>query len=218
MVDGLSRGETADTTRGWTLNPSCFCTRFFDFVELFLDQCTKYTMLGDKHGRFRRSKRGFHGNSQIHVVECPFTGEKLFVLFLGIGKILFAFWRVNSCIFGCSFGWLIDWLSYLLCFHFNPPIGNVYLFLSPRSCWCPKLSGFITVVFNFQIACKLITFGLNSLILRHISKDLLGVVNVRLLLLHTTVLFLCREGIRRACSGNLQKHDWKASINLIWLG
>ncbi|OQV23552.1 Protein RFT1-like protein [Hypsibius exemplaris] len=69
-----------------------------------------------------------------------------------------------------------------------------------------------------QIFCKLVTFALNGLILRYISKDLLGVINVRLLLLHTTILFLCREGIRRACSGNLQPSDWKKSINLIWLG
>ncbi|XP_055327373.1 protein RFT1 homolog [Paramacrobiotus metropolitanus] len=68
-----------------------------------------------------------------------------------------------------------------------------------------------------QIFCKFLTFALNGLVLRYISKDLLGIVNVRLLLLHTTILFLCREGIRRATSGNIRPEEWKQTVNLIWL-
>ncbi|GAV05110.1 hypothetical protein RvY_15287 [Ramazzottius varieornatus] len=68
-----------------------------------------------------------------------------------------------------------------------------------------------------QIIGKVVTFVLNALVVRYASKDLLGIVNVRLLLLHTTILFLCREGVRRACSGNLRKADWKQTVNLMWL-
>ena len=44
-----------------------------------------------------------------------------------------------------------------------------------------------------------ITFGLNGFILRHVTKDVLGTINVRLLLLNNTVLFFTRECFRRSC-------------------
>ncbi|XP_064464432.1 protein RFT1 homolog [Ornithodoros turicata] len=68
-----------------------------------------------------------------------------------------------------------------------------------------------------QVATRILTFVLNAYILRHISKHVLGVINVRLVLLYTTVQFLSREGFRRACLSNSKAHDWTAVINLVWL-
>lgn len=64
---------------------------------------------------------------------------------------------------------------------------------------------------------RILTFILNAYILRHVSKDVLGVINVRLLLLYTTVQFLSREGFRRACLSNTGTHNWAAVLNLVWL-
>ena len=44
-----------------------------------------------------------------------------------------------------------------------------------------------------------ITFVLNAVILRHISGEELGVINVRLLLLVDTIIFISREAFRKAC-------------------
>ncbi|CAN7988839.1 unnamed protein product [Ixodes hexagonus] len=67
-----------------------------------------------------------------------------------------------------------------------------------------------------QVSLRVVTFVLNAFILRHVSKDVLGVVNVRLLLLYTTVQFLSREPFRRACLSNGQSCRWPAVINLAW--
>ena len=44
-----------------------------------------------------------------------------------------------------------------------------------------------------QILSRIITFVLNAVALRFVSKEVLGLVNVRLQLLYTTTLFLARE-------------------------
>uniref|UniRef100_A0A131Y1G9 Protein RFT1 homolog n=1 Tax=Ixodes ricinus TaxID=34613 RepID=A0A131Y1G9_IXORI len=67
-----------------------------------------------------------------------------------------------------------------------------------------------------QVSLRVVTFVLNAFILRRVSKDVLGVVNVRLLLLYTTVQFLSREPFRRACLSNGQPSRWPAVINLAW--
>lgn len=67
-----------------------------------------------------------------------------------------------------------------------------------------------------QVSLRIVTFVLNAFILRHVSQDALGVVNVRLLLLYTTVQFLSREPFRRACLSNGQPCRWPAVINLSW--
>ena len=46
------------------------------------------------------------------------------------------------------------------------------------------------------MAFRMITFAMNAFVLRHISRDVLGLVNVRLNLLDDTILFLSREGFR----------------------
>lgn len=48
-----------------------------------------------------------------------------------------------------------------------------------------------------QILFRLITFGVNAVILRYVSKATLGIANVRLLLLYSTSLLFSREAIRK---------------------
>ncbi|XP_050543409.1 protein RFT1 homolog isoform X2 [Daktulosphaira vitifoliae] len=68
-----------------------------------------------------------------------------------------------------------------------------------------------------QIGFRCLTFVLNACVLRHVSQDEIGITNVRLLLLESTVLFLSREAFRRACLTATTQHDWPKVINLIWL-
>uniref|UniRef100_A0A8D1B8H1 Protein RFT1 homolog n=1 Tax=Sus scrofa TaxID=9823 RepID=A0A8D1B8H1_PIG len=68
-----------------------------------------------------------------------------------------------------------------------------------------------------QVLFRVITFVLNAFILRFLSKEIVGVVNVRLTLLYSTTIFLAREAFRRAClSGGTQRH-WSQTLNLLWL-
>lgn len=67
-----------------------------------------------------------------------------------------------------------------------------------------------------QLLMRLMTFGLNAVILRYISKDLLGVVNVRLTLLYSTICFLTKEAFVKACLSHKHKHDWRQVVNLMW--
>lgn len=68
-----------------------------------------------------------------------------------------------------------------------------------------------------QLTLRVLTFVLNAYILRHITKDLLGVINVRLMLLYTTVQFLSREPFRRSCLSDADNQNWPAIINVTWL-
>ncbi|KAK6989439.1 Oligosaccharide translocation protein rft1 [Biomphalaria glabrata] len=67
-----------------------------------------------------------------------------------------------------------------------------------------------------QLALRMTTFVLNAFILRYISKDLLGIVNVRLTLLYSTTLFLAKEAFDRACLSKSEERDWRQVINLLW--
>ncbi|CAN9511676.1 unnamed protein product [Ophioblennius macclurei] len=70
-----------------------------------------------------------------------------------------------------------------------------------------------------QVMFRLLTFLLNAFTLRFVSKELIGVVNVRLTLLYSTLVFLSREAFRRAClSGESgTNRSWRQVINLLWL-
>ncbi|CAH1782953.1 unnamed protein product [Owenia fusiformis] len=68
-----------------------------------------------------------------------------------------------------------------------------------------------------QLIFRVLTFVLNAFVLRYISKDLLGVVNVRLTLLYTTVVFIAREAFRRACLSKNTEGKSTQLINLLWL-
>lgn len=60
----------------------------------------------------------------------------------------------------------------------------------------------LSAVYNIalQISLRLVTFISNAFILRYISQDILGLINVRLLLLYTTIQFTSREAFRRSCA------------------
>ncbi|XP_056130858.1 protein RFT1 homolog [Lampris incognitus] len=70
-----------------------------------------------------------------------------------------------------------------------------------------------------QVVFRVLTFLLNAFTLRFVSKELIGVVNVRLTLLYSTLVFLSREAFRRAClsGGSGAGRNWRQVINLLWL-
>ena len=71
-----------------------------------------------------------------------------------------------------------------------------------------------------QISLRITTFLMNAFILRFISRETLGLVNVRLTLLYTTILFLAREAFRKTClshSARSKETKWDQIINLVWL-
>ncbi|XP_046880632.1 protein RFT1 homolog [Hypomesus transpacificus] len=69
-----------------------------------------------------------------------------------------------------------------------------------------------------QVMFRVLTFLLNAFTLRFVSKELIGVVNVRLTLLYSTLVFLSREAFRKAClSGSGTDPNWRQVINLLWL-
>lgn len=69
----------------------------------------------------------------------------------------------------------------------------------------------------FQIGFRILTFLLNAFVLRHVSQAAVGVMNVRLLLLESTLNFLSREAFRRACLSKTSDHYWPKVVNLVWL-
>ncbi|KAM4650636.1 man(5)GlcNAc(2)-PP-dolichol translocation protein RFT1 [Discoglossus pictus] len=77
-----------------------------------------------------------------------------------------------------------------------------------------KLASYSMVL---QIVFRVLTFGLNAFTLRYVSKETIGIVNVRLTLLYTSVVFLAREAFRRACLSHSSQQNWRCTINLIWL-
>nr|CAG4650908.1 EOG090X04LH [Simocephalus serrulatus] len=68
-----------------------------------------------------------------------------------------------------------------------------------------------------QVAFRVITFVLNGLVLHNVDKDILGILNVRLMLLIMTILFVSREAFRRGCMSKTRDHNWPQVINLLWL-
>lgn len=61
------------------------------------------------------------------------------------------------------------------------------------------------------------TFVLNAFIIRHVGQNVLGIMNVRLLLLESTILFLSKEPFSKACLTDTKSHNWAQVINQIWL-
>ena len=66
------------------------------------------------------------------------------------------------------------------------------------------------------ILFKIITFALNAFIIRRVSGDVLGIVNVRLILLVDTIIFISREAFRKACLKKPENGDWRGTINILW--
>ncbi|KAH7729549.1 RFT1 protein [Aphelenchoides avenae] len=50
-----------------------------------------------------------------------------------------------------------------------------------------------------QLIARFISFGINIYLLRHVDASILGLVNVRMMLLYNTIGFLSREPLRKAC-------------------
>jgi oligosaccharide translocation protein RFT1 len=69
---------------------------------------------------------------------------------------------------------------------------------------------------SIQGMFRLLTFAMNSVMLHHITRDLLGVANVRLVLLNQTILFLSYEAFRRACLSKIVDRCWPQVVNLLW--
>ncbi|XP_066599565.1 man(5)GlcNAc(2)-PP-dolichol translocation protein RFT1 [Prorops nasuta] len=69
----------------------------------------------------------------------------------------------------------------------------------------------------FQIFCRAVTFVLNVFVVRHVGQAILGVINVRLLLLESMILFLSREPFMKACLTNTAEHNWAQVVNILWL-
>ncbi|XP_013118455.1 protein RFT1 homolog [Stomoxys calcitrans] len=85
-------------------------------------------------------------------------------------------------------------------------------------------SSLLSAILNmaFQIFCRLLTFAINIFMVRNIGRDVLGIINVRLLLLESTIIFLSREAISRASlsassTKQLKKCSWAQLINQQWL-
>ncbi|KAF8374951.1 rfth-1 [Pristionchus pacificus] len=77
-----------------------------------------------------------------------------------------------------------------------------------------KLFDALRYNFSLQFVSRLLSFGINMYLLRVVDSSVIGLVNVRLMLLYDTVLFLTREPMRKASilNENLQRF-----VNLIWL-
>ncbi|XP_039440656.1 protein RFT1 homolog [Culex pipiens pallens] len=71
----------------------------------------------------------------------------------------------------------------------------------------------------FQIFCRCITFAINAFIVRSVGRDVLGITNVRLLLLESTLLFLAKEAILRSALSSRHNKDcsWAQLINQLWI-
>ena len=69
-----------------------------------------------------------------------------------------------------------------------------------------------------QVIFRLVTFVMNAYVLRYISRDVLGLIYVRLNLLDDTIIFLSTEGFRLAGLGhNRDSGNWQKTVNLMWL-
>ena len=71
--------------------------------------------------------------------------------------------------------------------------------------------------FATMVLAHAVAFVSNAFLLRHTDEHLLG-LNVRVMLLHTTVMFLAREAFRKACISRPADGKWRGIINLVWLG
>ncbi|XP_060078997.1 protein RFT1 homolog [Ylistrum balloti] len=67
-----------------------------------------------------------------------------------------------------------------------------------------------------QLSIRAMTFFLNAVVLRYISKDMLGVVNVRLTLLYSTTLFVSTEAFDQAGLSKIEGKNWTQVVNLMW--
>lgn len=67
-----------------------------------------------------------------------------------------------------------------------------------------------------QVTFRILTFVMNGILLRYTTKDMIGIVNVRLMLLNQTIVFVAREAFRKACLSKTSEKKWPQVINLLW--
>ena len=67
-----------------------------------------------------------------------------------------------------------------------------------------------------QVMFRILTFIMNGILLRYTTKDMIGIVNVRLMLLNQTIVFVAREAFRKACLSKTADKRWPQVINLLW--
>lgn len=67
-----------------------------------------------------------------------------------------------------------------------------------------------------QVTFRIFTFIMNGILLRFTTKDMIGIVNVRLMLLNQTIVFVAREAFRKACLSKTTDKRWPQVINLLW--
>ncbi|XP_068747153.1 man(5)GlcNAc(2)-PP-dolichol translocation protein RFT1-like isoform X2 [Montipora capricornis] len=67
-----------------------------------------------------------------------------------------------------------------------------------------------------QVTFRILTFVMNGILLRYTTKDMIGIVNVRLMLLNQTIVFVAREAFRKACLSRTSEKNWPQVINLLW--
>lgn len=67
-----------------------------------------------------------------------------------------------------------------------------------------------------QVTFRILTFIMNGILLRYTTKDMIGIVNVRLMLLNQTIVFVAREAFRKACLSKTSDKKWPQVINLLW--
>ena len=67
-----------------------------------------------------------------------------------------------------------------------------------------------------QACARLLTFALNGVLLRYVSRDSLGIINVRLLLIYTSVQFISREPFRRSVATTDIEKDLKATVSFVY--
>ena len=67
-----------------------------------------------------------------------------------------------------------------------------------------------------QIVFRLLNFAINAILLRYVEKDVIGLANVRLALLYTTVVFFAREAVRKACL-EVGSATRQQRVNLSWV-
>jgi hypothetical protein len=78
--------------------------------------------------------------------------------------------------------------------------------------------GSITILNLFcKLLFRLIFLFFNGLIVRSIDLNLIGLANIRLELISTTILFFSRESLRRTIPKLTNLHSFYHYINLIWL-
>ena len=69
-----------------------------------------------------------------------------------------------------------------------------------------------------QAGSRILTFALNTVIIRNVSREVLGIAAVQLAFLYHSVIFLCREPARRVCARTLpnDKHAQAKRATLAW--